>query len=317
MSTTQELRSVREGTVAVWALLGLLWLGFSAWAYGHWIVASGDFKPAPILGPDHYGSGYLIALRVVEVLSIALAGVTIWVFLVKPLRATGRLTLDGMLVIGSLAACTIDPMINYFHYTFAWNAHALNLGSWLGSFPLHSGPSHYGEGLVWFVPQYLYLGIGLGAIGGRIVAWLRARYPGISNAAALGTAFVTLFLLDIVIEQLFLRLGIYAFPRTWSALTLFAGSRYQFPIYESVFVGLYALGFLAVRLSALDDPSGVSFIERGADRWRPQLRTAVRTLAACGFCALWAAAAYFIPWSWMSNTADSVVTPPSYMAPGH
>lgn len=304
------------GAISLWAALGAAWIAFSVWAYGRWILASGDFKPAPILGPDHYATASLITLRVIEALSFALGIVTIWLFLVRPWRRSGRLTLDGRLVIGSLVACTIDPLINYFHYTFAFNAHALNVGSWLGSFPLHTGSSHYGEGLVWFVPQYVYLGIGLAAIGGRIVQWQRRRSPGISNASALSVAFATLFLIDIAVEQLFIRLGVYAFPRTWKALTLFAGDRYQFPVYESIFVSLYAMGFLVVRLSAQDDPHGLSVIERGIHRWKPVRQNTIRLVAACGFCAVWVAMSYFIPWSWMSNNADSQATQPSYMLPG-
>ena len=210
----------------------------------------------------------------------------------------------------------IDPLINYFHYTFAWNARAWNLGSWLGSFPMAQGPTHYGEGLAWFVPQYLYLGIGLASIELRIVGALRNRWPGIPDVRAFAVASASIFVLDCVLEQVFIRAGVYAFPRTWSSLTLFAGSPYQFPIYESVFVAAYATGFTVLRSSARDHPSGLSFVERGVERWRPAWRTPVTLLAVIGFCAVWAALAYFLPWSWMSNNPDSLVQVPSYMLPG-
>jgi hypothetical protein len=31
---------------------------------------------------------------------------------------------------------------------------------------------------------------------------------------------------------------------------------------------------------------------------------------------VWAAVAYFVPWSWMSVNPDSFIVPPSYMTPG-
>ena len=94
--------------------------------------------------------------------------------------------------------------------------------AWLALFPLAQGPTRYAEGLAWYVPQYLYLGIGLAALECRMILALRRRYPSINNVRAFSVAFVSMFLADIVIEQLFIRTHVYAFPRTWHALTLFS-----------------------------------------------------------------------------------------------
>lgn len=306
----------RQGAVSVWAVAGVVWIVFVAQAWGRWITSDTLFAPAPIYGPDTFDGGALVVLRVIEAVSILIVVATVWVFLVRPLVRTRKLSLDGMIVIGSLLASAIDPMINYFQYTFAWNAHALNMGSWLAFFPNSTGPARYGEGLAWFIPQYLYLGIGLASIECRIILALRRRMPTISNVRAFAAGYLSIFMIDVVIEQLFIRTKVYAFPRTWEALTLWAGTPYQFPIYESLFVGIYAAGFTALRISALDAADGRSFVERGAERWTPRLRTPVILLAVTGFCAFWAGVAYFIPWSWMSVTPDSFVEVPSYMLPG-
>jgi hypothetical protein len=312
----QDAERDRGGAVSLWAVAGALWIAFIGQALLRWMASDKLFRPAPINGPDTFDGAALLVLRLIEVISLLIAAGTIWVFLVKPLIATRRLTLDGMIVIGSLLASAIDPLINYFHYTFAWNVHALNMGSWLAFFPLHQGPTRYAEGLAWFIPQYLYLGIGLAAIECRIILALRGRFPGIANVRSFGIAFVAVLGIDIVIEQLFIRTRVYAFPRTWEAFTLFAGTPFQFPVYESVFVAVYAAGFTCLRMSARDDPDGVSFVERGITRWAPRWRTPITLLAVIGFCALWAAVAYFIPWSWMSVHPDSLIVPPSYMSPG-
>lgn len=306
----------RRGAVSLWALLGVGWILFVGQAGTRWILSDTQFGPAPIQGPDVFDGTALAVLRVIEVVSLLIAAATIWVFLVKPLIVQRKLTLDGMIVIGSLLASGIDPLINYFHYTFAWNAHALNAGSWLAFFPLHQGPTRYAEGVAWFVPQYLYLGIGLAAIECRIILALRRRYPGIPNIRSFSVAFVAIFCVDIVIEQVFIRTRVYAFPRAWEALTLFAGTPYQFPVYESIFVAIYAAGFTYLRMSAHDSADGTPFLHRGIQRWPSQYRTPVKLLAVIGFCAVWAALAYFIPWSWMSVNPDSIITPPSYMLPG-
>lgn len=306
----------RGGAVSIWAIAGVAWILFVGQAWTRWVASDTQFGPAPIYGPDRFDGAALVTLRVIEVASLLIAAATIWVFLVKPLIRDRRLTLDGMIVIGSLLASGIDPLINYFHYTFAWNAHAFNLGSWLAFFPLHQGPTRYGEGIVWFVPQYLYLGIGLAAIECRIILALRRRYPGMPNVRSFAIAFAAILCLDIILEQVFIRTEVYAFPRTWEALTLFAGTPYQFPVYESVFVAVYAAGFTVLRMSAHDSADGVPFLHRGIERWTPRLQTPVKLLATIGFCAAWAALAYFIPWSWMSVNPDSIITPPSYMLPG-
>lgn len=311
-----NVTEARRGGVSLWALLGVAWIVFVGQAWTRWMLSDTQFGSAPIHGPDVFDDTALLVLRGIEVVSLLIAAATVWVFLVKPLIMQRRLTLDGMIVIGSLLASGIDPLINYFHYTFAWNAHALNAGSWLAFFPLHQGPTRYAEGLAWFVPQYLYLGIGLAAIECRIILALRRRYPSIANIRSFSIAFVVILGVDIVIEQVFIRTRVYAFPRTWEAFTLFAGTPYQFPVYESIFVAIYAAGFTYLRMSAHDSSDGMPFLHRGINRWPSHFRTPVKLLAVIGFCAAWAALAYFIPWSWMSVHPDSIITPPSYMLPG-
>lgn len=315
-ATSADVTDTRKGAVSLWALAGAAWIVFITQVWARWITSDTQFGPAPIHGPDSFDGAALLALRAIEIVSLVIAGGTIWAFLIRPLRRERRLTLDGMIVIGSLLASGIDPLINYFHYTFAWNAHAWNAGSWLAFFPMHQGPTRYAEGLAWFVPQYLYLGIGLAAIECRIILALRRRYPGIANIRSFSMAFVAILSIDIVIEQLFIRARVYAFPRTWEAFTLFAGTPYQFPVYESLFVAVYAAGFTYLRMSAYDDPGGLSFVHRGIGRWTPTRRTPVMLLAVIGFCAVWAAIAYFLPWTWLSINPDSLITPPSYMLPG-
>ena len=304
------------GGVSAWALAGIAWIAFVGQAWIRWVFSDTQFGPAPILGPDTFSGTALATLRVIELLSLVVAAVTIWVFLVQPLRRERRLTLDGMIVIGSLLASGIDPLINYFHYTFAWNAHALNAGSWLAFFPMHQGPTRYAEGVAWFVPQYLYLGIGLAAIECKIILALRRRHPGMANIRSFSIAFVAILALDVLLEQLFLRAQVYAFPRTWSEFTVFAGQPYQFPFYESLFVAAYAAGFTYLRMSAHDSDDGLPWLHRGVHRWSRRFHTPVKLVSVIGFCAVWAALSYFIPWSWMSVNADSIITAPTFMMPG-
>ncbi|QZT60249.1 spirocyclase AveC family protein [Mycolicibacterium austroafricanum] len=150
----------RTGAVTVWACLGVVWVIFIGQVFVRWMTSDdGSFGPATILGPDEFETWRLIAMRVVEAISIAIMVAMAWVCLVRPWLRYRKIGLDGMLYIAATLAAPIDPLINHFHWTFAWNAHAINLGSWGHLFPLSNAP-HYAEGFVWFVPQYVYLGLG-------------------------------------------------------------------------------------------------------------------------------------------------------------
>ncbi|WBP95844.1 spirocyclase AveC family protein [Mycolicibacterium neoaurum] len=307
----------RSGAVTVWAAIGVVWLVFIGQVMIRWVTGDdGSFGPAVVLGPDEMATWRLIAMRTIEASSVVIMMAMAWICLVRPWRETGTIGLDGKLYIAATLAAPIDPLINYFHWTFAWNANAINWGSWGHLFPLSNAP-HYAEGLVWFIPQYVYLGLGFAMIECAVILTLRRYYPSISNVRAFGVAAILTFLLDITVEYLFILTEIYGYPRTLGALTLFAGSPYQFPIYESLFVTAYATGFTLVRMSAYDDPEGLSFLERGIHRIRPSARFVTSLLACIGFCAVWAALSYFLPWSWLSVNVDSDVTHllPSYLLP--
>src|SRR5581483_10025453 len=129
---------------------------------------------------------------------------------------------------------------------------------------------------------------------------------------------VAAFVFDFAVENAIIRLSdAYAFTKTPSALTLFAGSQYQFPIYESVLVGLCGISFTALRLSALESPDGVSFVERGIARFRPQLRTTVRWLAVIGYAFAVFLLCYHLPYQFFGLTGHSLARLPTYMLPGH
>jgi hypothetical protein len=52
----------------------------------------------------------------------------------------------------------------------------------------------------------------------------------VGGGRSFSIAFVAVLGIDVVIEQLFIRTRVYAFPRTWEAFTLFAGAPFQFPL---------------------------------------------------------------------------------------
>src|SRR2546425_314666 len=102
-----EERHIRP--VKAWAGVGVLWLAVTIYAWSSWIV-SGHVTPAP-KGPTEVPTWHVAAARFWEI-GMVLAGLTvIYAFLIRPWRREGRLTFDGMFVIGWFATWFIqDPL---------------------------------------------------------------------------------------------------------------------------------------------------------------------------------------------------------------
>jgi hypothetical protein len=322
--TSEHRRSARgrvdrSGGASAWALLGVIALVIAFQAWARWMASGTEFAPAPILGPDTFPDSKLIALRAVEGVSVIVFIALLWIAVIRPWRRNGRVGLDGMLFVGCFLASITDGVLNLFQYLFAWNAHSINLGSWTSFLPLHSSsaPSRYAEALVWGLPMYIYFVLGVGMAGCAIVRGLRARFPTISNAAALGVVFGCACVFDLVVENAIIRsTDAYAFSKTVGAVTLWAGELHQFPLYEMFCVALLGVFFTALRMSAADDLHGVSFAERGFHRYRVGLQRPVRWLAVVGFSVATLLCVYHIPFNWLGSNGDSKAPVPSYMQAG-
>lgn len=301
-------------TVVVWAVVGVGWLAVALTGWGRWILSE-DFTPAP-KGVDVISDSHLLWIRVIDVASAAAGVALAWVFLIRPLWRQRRLTMDGMIFLACAVSFFVDPVINQFEYTFAWNAHVWNMGSWSASVPFHGGPTDFAEGLAWAWAQYLYMGVAAAVLGVWIVRRLRSRYRGISNLSAFSALFTLYALADVILENLFIRTEVYSYARTWKVFTIFDGSQYQFPLYEAVAVATFATGWAYFRLSWQE--RGLPFIAGGLDRLPlgPRFRSALLFASVVGFGAAWVFISYFGPWSWLSVNADSIAELPSYMLPG-
>jgi len=318
LSRTDLKESARIGGATVWAAIAVVWLVIAAQALVRWAFSS-DFGPAPLIGPDGMPTWNLVGLRVFEGLSVALLLSLIWFCVVAPLRRTGRLSLDGKFVIGGLAAFVADAFLNSYTYLFAWNAHNVNLGVWTAYLPFHNpaASSRYAESLLWGPPMYVYFCAGVAIVGCSAYFALRKRWPQLSNVSLLAIVFVGEFVFDFVVENLAIRLTHgYAYAQTYGPLTLWAGSQFQFPLYESFLVAALGLFYTWMRLQAVQSADGRSPVERGFDRWRPGLRSAVRTLAVIGFCSAATILIYHLPFNWLGVIGASTANLPSYLLPG-
>jgi hypothetical protein len=306
----------RTGPVGAWALLGALSVAVTAQTWGRWIV-SDQLRAAPIIPGSHYATSSEVALRIIEGVSVlVLLALLAYAFLV-PLRRDRRLGLDARIMTGCVLGVVVDGVLNMHQYLFAWNAHSINLGSWESFLPLATAHTRYAESLLWGAPMYAYFPFGVALAGCAVVRLLRSRRPQITNVQACAVVFVLAFVFDLVVENGIIRLSdAYMYAKAPAALTLWAGSKYQFPIYESVFVAALGAVFTALRISAADAPDGISFVERGISRFRATLQEPVRWLAVIGFTFAMLFMLYHLPFNWLGVTGHSVAHLPSYMLAG-
>jgi hypothetical protein len=303
--------------VVVWALVGVGWLAICIKVVVGW-VASDHFGPAPVLPGDTMPTHSLVMLRVVEAASVVVLLASAYVLGWKPWRARRVVTVEALMVLGGVAGFVADSFLNVHDFLFMFNAHSVNLGAWSSELPFfrQGVPTGYGEALLWGLPMYVYFCCALGAMGVALRRRLLAARPSMSETMVLALMWVGFFVFDFVVENAIIRLSeAYSFTRTPSSLTLWAGSQFQFPIYESVCVAFVALAFAAVRLSADRSADGLSFVERGVTAFPRGARLPLRALAAIGYCAVVLVLVYHLPVNWLGVGADSVADVPSYLTP--
>jgi hypothetical protein len=311
-----RLQSLRPGgAVRIWALAGAVWIVFALVTWGRWVFSADQFTPQP-KGPDDIPMANLIFINGYQVfVMVGLAGLVVH-YLVKPWIRDRRLSLDGMLLIGSSFAFCLDGYINIFRYTFGWNAYAVNLGAWGKFLPGSLGSHRYGEGLLWAWPDYIAFSV-VGAVAGcKLLFWLRRRFPRMTIVGGMTIFWVAFFVISSLVEIIRVRFELYSYARTWSGLTLWDGKPYQWPLYEGFFTACGASCFVYLRWSWLT--KGRSFLDSGIDQLRvsERARQAILLLAVCGFSTVVWGICYFLPWGWTSISADSIADLPSYMLPG-
>lgn len=306
--------SVNEesNSIVYWALAGAVCVLFSAYIFGQWVLSDTHFAAVPITAADAVSDAQIIRIRIVEVISTLVALSALFYYCLRPVLQGKSIPMEGLLLFGAIVSYVLDTSINYFDYYMAWNKHGINWGTWGAFFPGHIGPTNYAESLFWGVPMYLYFGVALASIQLFVVKHLR-NIVGCGFLLALLCSFPVVFLFDLIAESTIIRTGAYSFPNTVGALTVWKGSQFQFPLYESLMVGIYVSMYSM--LMHYRDADGNTIIERGIGRFSSKSQTTLRFLAACAFSML-CTAVYFGGFNVFSMFADNLVELPEYMMYG-
>ena len=294
--------------VLLWAVFGALFSCFSITVFGTWLFSAEAFVAVPISVTDTMPGHTLLLLRGLEGLSMMVAALGLYAYLIKPWLRTGHVPLAGLLLVGALITYVLDTTVNFSDYHMAWNKHSFNRGTWASFFPGHTGPTQYAEAWLWGPPMYMYFGVVLAAIQLKVFDWVRPR---LGLFVGLLLAFVAAFAFDFIAESAIIRYShAYAWPYTVGAWSVWAGTQFQFPLYESLLVAVYA-SLYSVLLHS-ERGQKMAWIERGSEVFSGPWKGVVRLFAATGFAAL-CTAIYFGGFYLFSQFADSQVTMPAYL----
>jgi hypothetical protein len=301
MTTTDSPAAIEHGVArrdraVLWVIHGGLWLALIAYCWIAWVV-SGDFKPNTV-GKGQEPSWYVVAMRGWEVFALVCTAAIIWVFVIRPKLRTGRMSFDGLFVIGCGLMFFQEPWINWTNYQFLYSTTSINFGSWLSHIPGWSYPhAELVPVSMWAGTAYFWLVAIPAMAGSKFMGWLTRRQPGISKLKLVVLTYLAFAVFDIILESFITRTNLFSYASVIPGLSLFAGTDHQFPIYETVsWSGTYV--FLSCMHFFRDD-RGRSLPERGIDQLRiggHWAKTFARFLAIVGMCQLSILLTYNIPY---------------------
>jgi hypothetical protein len=304
--------------VKLWAGVGALILVVEAVALVGW-VTSGDAQPTdPGTTPV---PGYMkAAIYTAEGLGLVLFAVFLYFFLVRPWKRTGRLTTDGLFCLVFATLFWQDPLMNYFQHQLTYNAFWSNHGSYVEHLPGWLAPNGrlLAQPLL-FYPAYVWALFGAAVFGSFLMRRFHERRPDWSPTRLFVAAWCCFLGLELLVEPLVLRLGLWSYPGAIRWMTAFAGRYYQFPVYEGLALATLLTAWSALRY--FRDDRGHTLAEKGLDQIQTTARrtTGLRFLALTGVANVICLGVYSLPMALSGLYASSWpedVTSRSYLVNG-
>lgn len=298
------ISSDSPNAASVWAWVGLGWLALIGYSLTMWVVSGQASPTVPVVAADE-----LWRIRVFRVLEVvfAVAVAAVFYFAVwLPKRRTGRLSTTGLVALTMPLLWFQDPLINYVVPNGVFSSIFTNLGNWSAQVPGAVGPN------INLVPEPLFQGgvyttlilLQVMAIFWVMRAWRRRR-PDAAFWKLLVVGMSGAVIFDLMLEIPAVFLQVWAYPGAIRSLSLWAGTWYQFPIYEAPLFGFTT--FLWACVLYFTNDRGQMLCERGIERLRlsDRRRTLVRYLALMGMFQTIFITSYFMPIWWLSMRADA------------
>ena len=302
-----EVPQMPSVAVRVWAVLGGAILLLQLYVWFQWVTGP-YFVPIPtgVSDPPMYMKLFLGINAGVLALGLPFA---IWHFWIKPWRKERRITLDGILMLSTGLMVFQDPLLNYLNTWCTYNTWLWNWGAWTSHVPGWSSPEEPGRMVAEPVVNN-FIGYSYGVLltvmlGCWIMGKIKARWPSISTLRLIGLTYLWSIFFDFVMEGLvLLPMGFYTYPGAIRALSINAGTYYQYPIYEGFMWGGVETALCCLRF--FTDSRGRTVVERGLDEVGGGFVAQQTTRFLAIFAAVSASffVIYMLPAQWLGMHAD-------------
>lgn len=279
----------------IWITVGALWLALFVYCMVSWVVGP-DFVTNDF-GRDQASPGYVLFVRIMESLMLAITAWILYHFVFKPLFRDGKFSFEGLYFLACFTLVLQEPWHSWIRPQLLYNDIFFNMGSWMGYLPVSNPTAHLTPLPIAFAGLGYFWIYGLPAYGGyRLMDRAKAKNPDISTFRLILCCFLGFCIFDFIIESFILRTGLFIYPSTIPELTLFAGETYQYPLYETIaWAGSYTAA--AVLLHFRND-KGETVADRGLDGFTQPgpVRTLARWLALVGYLQIGLLVTFNIPY---------------------
>lgn len=261
-----ELSVGKDSPPVVWlARLGAGFVVLQAYVYLRWIC-SNRFAATPT-GPDPVPGATLAWIRIWEWVSV-IGGLIFIGWLIRRTVRDHALSPLGVYVLAWLLTIWQDPGVNLIRPVFAYNSAFFNRGTWAYFIPgwVAKGAENP-QPIVYTLANYvLFMPLAVAGLDTFLTS-IRRRAPRLNTAGLIAMLFVAFVILDIGIEQLFLRMGLWIYPRVDHRWSVFGGTMNQFPLYEGITFG-GTVSVIGIVIYCFRDAAGRMVTDRGIDTLR-------------------------------------------------
>lgn len=281
-SRTEAAVEQKSQAIWWWAAGGAFCWALQLWIFWQW-YASGDMKRVPA-GVTPVPAWMDLVQSANTIFWSAAIVVTLYLFVLKPLAKTGRMSIDGIFLLGFWAIWWQDALPNYNNLPFNYNSAMFNLGSWSCHIPGWRSPGGclLAEPLAWDLAFYIVLSALAVIFGCRWMQSLKSKNPRISTQKLFFYYFALIAVGDFVVEMLWVAMGLYHYGGMPDSVSILAATRFKFPLFEPVLIGACFAGFASFYYFRND--KGETLAERGLDQinTRPAAKQWLRFLAFSG-----------------------------------
>lgn len=254
----------KDAPPIVWlARLGAVFVVFQAYVYLRWIF-SDKFTAAP-LGEDPIPTSMVVWARFWEI-GCVVAGIGLMWWIIQKTRREKEFPALGVFVLAWFLAAWQDVGVNATRPVFAYNSVWFNMGTWGEFIPgwVEKGAENP-QPLIYFLASYIVL-TPLAIMGiDKLIARIRGAAPRLNRAGVIVVMMVLFIFLDIVMEQFFHRIGLWAYLRVDGVWSILPGSIYQFPLYEGVFFG-GVVSVISIAIYCFRDKDGRMISDIGIEK---------------------------------------------------